>query len=87
MPPRDCGIHAIEPQYTPTAKMSVFSSLQWSIYMVNLYATKHRWKIPVIFLSFLMTVISFSLNFKQLICLIKKFRLSLRFYIDNIFDL
>ena len=25
----------------------------------------------------------FSLKFKQLICLIKKFRLSLRFYIDN----
>ena len=25
----------------------------------------------------------FSLNFKQLICLIEKFRLSLRFYIDN----
>ena len=29
----------------------------------------------------------FSLKFKQLICLIKKFSLSLRFYIDNIFDL
>ena len=55
--------------------------------MVNLYASMNRGKIPVIFLSFLMTVISFSLNFKQLICLIKKFRLSLRFYIDNIFDL
>ena len=27
----------------------------------------------------------FSLNFKQLICLIKKFGLSLRFYIGNIF--
>jgi len=27
----------------------------------------------------------FSLNFKQLICLIEKFRLSLRFYIDNFF--
>ena len=25
----------------------------------------------------------FSLNFKQLICLIEKFGLSLRFYIDN----
>ncbi len=55
------------------------------IYMVNHCASLDQSKSCDIILSFLNILSSFSLKFKHLICLIKKFSLSLRFYSDNSF--
>ena len=51
--------------------------------MVNLYATGHGDVTLMIFWQILLNRQVFSLKFKQLICLIEKFSLSLCPYIDN----